>query len=102
MRAILRTRRDFTAVFAFNDMLAFGVMKAILEDGLRIPDDVAVMGFDNVLFSDVCLVPLTTVNQNNAAIGAIAMQVLLDKIHGASSGDSPPVPAPYLVIRRSA
>ncbi|GAK51011.1 transcriptional regulator, LacI family [Candidatus Moduliflexus flocculans] len=102
MREILRTRRDFTAVFAFNDMLAFGVMKAILEDGLRIPDEVAVMGFDNVLFSDVCLVPLTTVNQNHIAIGAIAMQVLLDKIHGASSGDYPPVPAPYLVIRRSA
>ncbi len=102
MQAILRTRRDFSAVFAFNDMLAFGVMKAILECGLRIPEDVAVMGFDNILFSDVCLVPLTTVNQNHTAIGAIAMKVLLEKIHGAFSGVYPPVPAPYLVIRRSA
>lgn len=102
MRAILRIRRDFSAVFAFNDILAFGVIKALLEYGLRIPEDVAVMGFDNILFSDVCLVPLTTVNQNHTAVGAIAMQVLLDKIHGVSSGDYPPVPAPYLVIRRSA
>ena len=102
MQAILKTRRDFTAVFAFNDILAFGALKALLECGARIPQDVAVMGFDNILFSDVCLVPLTTVNQNNAAIGAIAMQVLLEQIHGTFSGEYPPVPAPYLVIRYSA
>ena len=101
MLQILRERRDFTAVFAYNDIIAFGVMKAIHECRLRIPTDIAIMGFDNVLFSDICLVPLTTVNQDLFAIGSIAMEALLKKIHDEYDGSYPAVPEPYIMERQS-
>lgn len=101
MLEILRERRDFTVVFAYNDIIAFGVMKAIHECRLRIPMDIAIMGFDNMMFADICLVPLTTVNQDLFAIGSIAMEVLLKKIHGDYEGQYPVVPEPYIVERQS-
>lgn len=102
MLAILQERRDCTAVFAFNDMIAFGAMKAIAESGRRIPEDIAVMGFDNLMFSEVSLVPLTTVDQHLEAIGTLAVDVLLQKIQGAFHGDYPPLPEPSIVKRKSA
>lgn len=102
MLAILQKRRDFTAVFAFNDMIAFGAMKAVAEYGFRIPEDIAVMGFDNLMFSEVSLVPLTTVDQHLEAIGTLAVDVLLRKIQGEFDGDSPSLPEPSIVERKSA
>ncbi len=101
MLEILREQRGFTAVFAFNDIIAFGAMKAIYECRLRIPNDVAIMGFDNIMFSDISLVPLTTVNQNLPAIGAAAMEVLLQQINGKGIGQYPAMPDPYIVERES-
>ena len=101
MLPILAARQDFTAVLAFNDIIAFGVMKALRESQYRIPADMAVMGFDNLLFSDVCLTPLTTVNQNLYAIGTTAMEVLLQQIHGETRGAVPAIPEPFIVERES-
>ena len=102
MRHILDERRDFTAVFTYNDILAFGALKALAECRRRIPADVAVMGFDNMIFADISLVPLTTVNQDFFAIGAVVMGALLQKIHGEQVSPALTVPAPYIVERESA
>jgi len=101
MLSILKERQDFSAVFAFNDIIAFGAMKAIREYRLDIPHDIAVMGFDNIMFSDISLVPLTTVNQNLPEIGMSAVDVLLQQIDGTFSGQYRPMPAPYIVERQS-
>jgi LacI family transcriptional regulator len=101
MLDILKERRDFTAVLTFNDVIAFGVMKAVRKNKLRIPADIAVMGFDNLIFSDICLVPLTTVNQNLYTIGTTAMEVLLKQIQGESDIQIPAIPEPYIVERES-
>jgi LacI family transcriptional regulator len=101
MMAVLNTRQDFTAVLAFNDIIAFGVMKAIRTLKYRIPADIAVMGFDNLLFSDVCLTPLTTVNQNLYAIGTTAMETLLQQIQREKHGEIPAIPEPFIVERES-
>lgn len=100
MLKILRERNDFTAVFAYNDIIAFGVMKAVHECRLRIPADVAIMGVDNLMFSDICLIPLTTVNHNLRAVGTIAMEALLSKINQQEIV-LPSVPEPYIVERQS-
>jgi DNA-binding LacI/PurR family transcriptional regulator len=68
---------------------------------LRIPTDIAIMGVDNLMFSDICMVPLTTVNHNLRAVGAIALEVLLTKIQQHEI-DLPGVPDPYIVERESA
>jgi LacI family transcriptional regulator len=80
MSTLLKARRDFTAVFCFNDIIAFGAIKAIHEWGLKIPSDIGVIGFDNMLFSQVCLVPLTTVHQESYKIGYTAMEIILKKL----------------------
>lgn len=99
---ILRERRDFTAVFAYNDLMAFGVMKAVHECRLRIPTDIAIMGIDNLIFADLCLVPLTTINHNLTAVGAIAMEALFNQIHRPAEAIQLKVPEPYVVERQSA
>lgn len=101
MLRILQTRRDFTAVLAFNDMIAFGVMKAAYECRLRIPADIAIMGFDNIGFADISLVPLTTVNRDFRALGKAAFEMLMHKIEGAVDISMPVLPEPYIVERQS-
>jgi len=69
-----------TAIFAYSDFVAFGVMKAIRETGLRIPEDIAVVGFDDVEFSSCLEVPLTTIKTPKERMGREATKALLEKI----------------------
>lgn len=101
MMTILHNRNDLTAVLTFNDIIAFGVMKALHESQRKIPEEIAVMGFDNLLFSDICLVPLTTVKQNLYATGTTAMDVIMQQIHGEFDGAIPVLPEPAIIERES-
>jgi DNA-binding LacI/PurR family transcriptional regulator len=71
-----------TAIFAFSDELAMGVMQAARNRGLRIPEDLAVVGYDNVAYSAHLNPPLTTVAQNPYSIGTTACQMLVDLLGG--------------------
>ncbi len=73
-----------TALFAMNDVIAFGAIKAIKEYGLRIPDDIAVVGFDNILLANFTDPPLTTISKSNIQQGQLAGQLLIDLINGIS------------------
>lgn len=87
------------AVFAANDQLAFGLLHAFWEAGVRVPDDVAVAGFDDEASAAYAIPALTTIRQDLAALGARAVRVLV----GASAGSPPTVgiiPA-HLVVRAS-
>jgi len=64
-------------IFCFNDPVALGAMRAILDAGLRIPEDIAVVGCGNVLYSDFLRVPLTSIDQDSAAIGRHAAEMAL-------------------------
>lgn len=101
MLKILQNRQDFTAVFAFNDVIAYGAMKALYECRLRIPSDVAIVGFDNLMFSETCLVPLTTVDQHLPMLGTLAIQHLLDMLQGNTERAPLLMPDPVLVERQS-
>lgn len=102
MGKLLRTDPVPDGVFCYNDPVAIGAMNAILEAGLNIPRDIAVVGAGNVHYSDVLAVPLTTVDQETRQIGRRSAELLLEQI--ASKGQWRPkkiwIP-PRLVIRRS-
>jgi len=90
------------AVFCYNDPVAIGAMKAILEAGLRPPTDVCVVGAGNVHYSDVLAVPLTTVDQGTCRIGALAAELLLTRIASKRSIKSEKILiSPILVERES-
>ena len=69
MKKLLSLRPLPDAVFCHNDLTALGAMKAILDAGLKIPEDIAIMGCGNVKYSDCLRVPLTTIDQDCEAIG---------------------------------
>ena len=75
-------RRDFTAVFAANDLMAIGLMHGFRDAGLRVPDDVSVVGFDDVPVAAHVAPPLTTVHQDFPELGRRAVQILLAQIRG--------------------
>jgi len=77
MRSLLKLNPSPDGVFCHNDPIAFGAMKAILDAGLRIPDDIAIIGCGNVRHSDRLRVPLSTIDQNSAAIGERAAKLAL-------------------------
>jgi LacI family transcriptional regulator len=85
MRRLLAHRPD--SVFACNDMMAAGAMQAIAEAGLRVPDDIAVMGFDDLPVASRTNPPLSTVSQDIAAIGAAAVDLLIDLVTGDVGDD---------------
>jgi DNA-binding LacI/PurR family transcriptional regulator len=94
------TRRP-RAVVAINDPAAFGAMKAIAERGLRIPQDIAIVGFSDDIRSDLMPTPLTTVRQPAYELGKRAAQQLLAQIEGKSKPPTQSVVKADLVIRQS-
>ena len=83
--ALLRLPQPPSAIFAFNDLMAMGVMQAVQERGLRIPADVAVIGFDGLAITEHCYPPLSTVEQPVAEMSAAAIALLLDRIKGGAA-----------------
>jgi len=80
MRHLLQMQSPPDGVFCFNDPVAIGAMKAVLEAGLKLPCDVALVGAGNVHYSDVLSVPLTTIDQRTCKIGELASELLLTRI----------------------
>lgn len=78
MRKLLALQPLPDGVVCYNDPVAAGALKAILEAGLRAPEDIAVIGAGNVHYSDLLRVPLSTVDQNSTAIGGNAADLLLE------------------------
>ncbi len=82
MRSLLSETDRLTAVFSVSDLLAIGALKEIHAQGLQVPNDIAVVGFDNIDFSNMTHPTLTTVEQPMYKMGTIAAQMLMDKIKG--------------------
>jgi LacI family transcriptional regulator len=102
MKALLAVKPRVDAVFAANDPSAIGAMKAIWEAGLRVPEDIAVVGAGDIALGDLLRVPLTTVGWSRDEQGKRAAELLLDRI-GPTPSDQfhSVVIAPHLIIRRS-
>ena len=102
MRKLLALDPRPDGVFCYNDPVAMGAMKAILESGRRIPEDIAVIGCGNVRYADLLRVPLSSVDQSSAAIGERAAKLALSLIESAAPMRPKKVLLePTLVVRAS-
>jgi LacI family transcriptional regulator len=98
---LVATNRALTAIVAANDMIAIGALQALHSDGLRCPDDVSVVGFNDMPFVDQLSPPLTTVRLPQYEVGVQAAQLLLDRLaNPATSAKSVVLPV-ALVTRGS-
>jgi LacI family transcriptional regulator len=90
-----------TAVFAGADFVAMGVLEALAEAGLRVPDDISVAGYDNTTFASFAPISLTSVDQAGRQIGMNAARLLLDRISDRQAPSSQVKLAPKLIVRGS-
>ena len=98
---LLQPPQAVTALFCINDHIALGVMRYLLARGLRIPDQVALVGFDDVPLAPFMPVPLTTVAQPKFEIGTQAALLLLDQISSRDTAQQTVVLPTALVVRAS-
>ncbi|HSJ53047.1 MAG TPA: LacI family DNA-binding transcriptional regulator, partial [Anaerolineae bacterium] len=99
---LLAEHPEVTALFCYNDLVAVGTLQACAELGRRVPDDVAVVGFDDIPMAAVVTPALTTCRVPRYEVGQRAMQLLLGRTMGDSDADEEIVFEPELVIRASA
>ena len=100
MEQLLRRRRDFTAVLCFNDVSAIGSVRALHDAGLRVPEDVSVLGFDDIQAARYIVPSLTTIRQPLERMGALAASLLLKKLTPEQQPDTVKVD-PELIVRES-
>jgi LacI family transcriptional regulator len=100
-KQLLERKQPFTALFAYNDISAIGSICALQEAGLRIPDDISVVGFDDIQSAAYINPPLTTVRQPLIKMGEMAARTLLDRIEGKIKYVPEIAIEPELVVRKS-
>jgi DNA-binding LacI/PurR family transcriptional regulator len=101
MCRLLDHRPNIDAVFAASDLMAVGALHALRQTGRRVPDDVAVIGFDDLPLAAYTQPPLTTVRQPVEEMGAVAARHLLSLMEGTGGGGNPVLPT-SLALRQSA
>jgi LacI family transcriptional regulator len=101
MRALLRSARPPSAVFVCNDLMAIGALNAAHAEGVRVPRELSIVGFDDIELAAYTVPPLTTVAQPKEAIGTGAAQLLLERIRAGRSRLARKVLQPELRVRES-
>jgi DNA-binding LacI/PurR family transcriptional regulator len=101
MKQLLARKVRFTALFAYNDLSAIGAIRALKEEGLRVPQDISVMGFDDIPGAAFHMPSLTTVRQPLARMGEVAAQSLLQRIEDNKEFPAEIAVEPELVVRES-
>lgn len=98
---LLERQISFSAVFAQNDLMAVGAINALREAGLHVPNDISVIGYDDIPLSSYFAPPLTTIRQPLSKFGQIGAQLLIDAIRQPNMRPQTIVLEPELVIRNS-
>jgi LacI family transcriptional regulator len=101
MQQLLQQHPPPEAVFAANDQMAIGALAAIHESGLRVPEDIALVGFDDIEPARYLQPPLTTVHQDIVGQGQLAVRMLLDRMNDPNAPAETRVLPTDLVLRRS-
>lgn len=99
MEKIMAIKPLPTAVFAASDKMAIGAMNFCFDNGYKVPDDISIIGFDDMEIASVVRPTLTTIHQNKKEIGALTARLLIDRIKGKESGIWNVQP-PYKLIER--
>ncbi|MFG2030526.1 LacI family DNA-binding transcriptional regulator [Streptomyces sp. NPDC048825] len=98
----LARQKDCTAIFAANDQMALGLLRALHEQGRKVPDDVSVIGFDDIAEAGSFLPPLTTVHQDFAEVGRLCVEGVLRQMHHDETEHGTTLVPTRLVVRSSA
>jgi DNA-binding LacI/PurR family transcriptional regulator len=98
-KTLLKQRPLPTAVFAANDLCAIGVLNALEEEGLNIPEDISLIGYDNTSLAALRHVSLTSIHQPGEDMGRKAMDLLFERIHEGRTESRHLIVAPSLVVR---
>jgi len=93
--------KNATAVFCFNDTIAYGILRQMRNYSLRVPDDLSLVGFDDLVFSDLTEPPLTTLSYPVEAMAAAVVEGLLRKIEGKPDAGAKTVFDPVLKVKGS-
>ncbi len=102
IRSFLSQRRgDFSAIFAFNDVAALRALHELNDAGMRVPEDVALMGFDNIFISRELNPPLTSIAQPTGELGRLAVEALVGRLEGTVCGDPRSIRLEPRVIARA-
>src|SRR6202041_1498798 len=102
VKQLLDHQRSFSAVLSFNDIAAIGCIRALHDAGLRVPQDVSVVGFDDIKEAAFQTPSLTTIRQPLHQMGALAVQTLLQQLRPCSNREVPQIAvAPELIVRES-
>ncbi len=99
---LLAAEPELDAVFAADDPMAFGALRVLRQHGRRVPDDVAVIGFDDSADAPLADPPLTTVHQSPEEMGREMARLLVSRIRGETVDDPVVIMRPHLVVRESA
>ena len=102
-KRFLKMAKSPTAIFATSDYMALGAFQAIAEEGLRIPEDIALVGFNDIEFTAMKGIELTTIGQKKFEMGALAVRILVEKIEGKEGKPSRReiLLKPELIIRKT-
>lgn len=103
MNNLFRLEKLPTAIFCFNDVMALGAISAITERGLSVPNDISIIGYDNIHSSRFYAPPLTTIHQSKSRLGTQALNLLLERIKKEEKVNEPQILEfhPELVQRKS-
>lgn len=97
----LPAARRPTAVICANDLMALGMLQEMVRHGVRVPDELAIVGYDDIEFAAAAAVPLTSVRKPRHELGRLAAQLLLEEAAGGEHVHQQPVLEPILVVRES-
>ena len=99
--AALPVRERPTAVFCAHDLLAIGLLQTLTREGLRVPDDVAIVGYDDIEYAGAAAIPLSSVRQPREQLGRAAAELLIEEINGQDHRHRQVVFEPELIVRES-
>ena len=100
-RKLLASHKPFTALFAFNDISAMGAIRALREAELRVPEDVSVVGLDDIPLSELMTPPLTTVQIPRLELGKLAFSIVQKMLNGELPGGTEASLDTHLIVRGS-
>ena len=101
VKTLIKNKRDFTAVFCYNDFIAFGALKALKEEKKNVPEDYSIIGFDNVRLSSSIAPGLSTINLEKYQMGRTSFELLFDQIETDIKVTTKKIFPPALVKRKT-